>query len=370
VTSAEAWERSPGRRPSPSRRRTIPTVRLSRHRIRLADGHSVSALVAGRGVPLVLVHGFAAEGLLYAQSLSRLVSMGFKVVAIDTAGHGGTAVLPRDGLELAAYSRLLGRAVDELGIRRAVFAGHSMGGRLVTELAASGPERAVAVLLVDAIVGQAWDQIVQACRLWPPLLGVFGTAAIVDTLTTISIDDTHQATKFARLWTRTAWADLSRPWQLLGPFVSVLRSPGSRPLLERLGQAGVPTFVLHGDRDFVVPLAAARDAARRSGGDLVIVKGGSHSWLLKDPETFPSIVGQLLQGRLGGAYERALVEAGLDPAAATIDEIEDAFYVPGAPVRALTPELAFARSDRQRVPRFRWEHSYFGDTPGPGSKTS
>ncbi|MGH8972886.1 MAG: alpha/beta fold hydrolase, partial [Acidimicrobiia bacterium] len=120
-------------------RRAVPTVRLSRHRIRLADGHVVSALVAGRGVPLVLVHGFSAEGLLYAQSLSRLVSMGFKVVAIDTAGHGGTAVLPRDGLELAAYSRLLGRALDELGIGRAVFVGHSMGGRLITELVAADP---------------------------------------------------------------------------------------------------------------------------------------------------------------------------------------------------------------------------------------
>jgi len=57
--------------------------------------------------------------------------------------------------------------------------------------------------------------------------------------------------------------------------------------------------VIHGDRDFVVPLASARDAARRTGGDLVVVKGAGHSWLLKDPETFPAIVGQLLQGRLG-----------------------------------------------------------------------
>lgn len=115
MTSAEAWE-WPSGPPERQGRRAVPTVRLSGHRIRLGDGHSVSALVAGRGVPLVVVHGFAAEGLLYAQSLSRLVSMGFKVVAIDTAGHGGTAVLPRGGLELAAYSRLLGRAVDELGM--------------------------------------------------------------------------------------------------------------------------------------------------------------------------------------------------------------------------------------------------------------
>jgi pimeloyl-ACP methyl ester carboxylesterase len=330
-------------------------VRLSRHQIRLADGHVVSALVAGRGVPLVVVHGFSAEGLLYAQSLSRLVSMGFKVVAIDTAGHGGTAVLPRDGLELAAYSRLLGRAVDELGIRRAVFAGHSMGGRLVTELAAADPSRAIAVLLIDAIVGDTWDNIVAACRLWPPLLAVFASVAFIDSLTTLALNDTAQMAKLARLWGGTAWGDLTRPWQLLNPFISVLRSPGSRSMLERLRQAHVPVVVIHGERDLVVPLATARDAARRSGGDLVVVKGAGHSWLLSDPETFPRIMGELLPGRLGEAYEQALIEAGLEPGSATTDEIEDALYAPDAPVRALTPELAYLRSERRRIPRYRWE---------------
>jgi pimeloyl-ACP methyl ester carboxylesterase len=362
VTST-AWQQpaEPPRRARPATLRSIPTVRLSKHRIELSDGHSVQALVAGRGVPLVVVHGFAAEGLLYAQSLSRLVSLGFKVVAIDTAGHGGTAVLPHDGLELAAYSRLLGRAVTELGIRRAVYAGHSMGGRLVTELAAADPDGAVAVILIDAIVGDAWDQIVTACRWWPPLLGLFSTAAVLDSLATISFDDTSQTAKLARLWGKTAWGDITRPWQLLMPFLSVLRSPGSREMLDGLRQAGVPVVVLHGDRDYVVPLAAARDAARRAGGDLVVIRGGTHSWLLKDPESFPAIMGQLLRGRLGDAYEAALVDAGLDPGAATTAEIEDAFYAPDARVRALTPEPVYARSDR-RCARYDWTVESYSST--------
>jgi pimeloyl-ACP methyl ester carboxylesterase len=365
VTHA-VWEPRPTPPPAGRPRRVvlrgIPTVRLTKHRIQLSDGHSVQALVAGRGVPLVVVHGFAAEGLLYAQSLSRLVSLGFKVVAIDTAGHGGTAVLPHDGLSLAAYSRLLGRAVSELGIRRAVYAGHSMGGRLVTELAAADPDRAVAVILIDAIVGDAWDQIVTACRWWPPLLSVFSTAAVVDSLATISLDDTAQTAKLARLWVKTAWGDVTRPWQLLMPFLSVLRSPGSREMLDSLRQAQVPVVVLHGDRDYVVPLAAARDAARRTAGELAVVKGGTHSWLLKDPESFPAIMSQLLRGRLGDAYENALVAAGLDPGAATTAEIEDAFYAPDARVRALTPELEWARSDRRSEPRYQWSVESYSKT--------
>ena len=360
-----AWEPELPTPPAKTRSRalrSVPTVRLSKHRIQLSDGHSVQALVAGRGVPLVVVHGFAAEGLLYAQSLSRLVSLGFKVVAIDTAGHGGTAVLPHDGMELAAYSRLLGRAVAELGIRRAVYAGHSMGGRLVTELAAEDPQRAVAVILIDAIVGDAWDQIVTACKWWPPLLSVFSTAAVVDSLATLSLDDTPQTAKLARLLAKTAWGDLTRPWQLLMPFLSVLRSPGSSGMLDALHRAEVPVIVLHGARDYVVPLAAARDAARRAGGDLVVIKGGTHSWLLKDPESFPAIMGELLAGgRLGDAYEAALTDAGLDPSA-TVAEIEDAFYAPDARVRALTPELAYARSDRRSEPRYEWAVTSYSET--------
>jgi pimeloyl-ACP methyl ester carboxylesterase len=364
VSNAQAWEPVPQPVPQtvpPSRLRGVPTVRLTSHHFRLADGHRMRASVAGRGMPLVVVHGFAAEGLIYAQTLSRLVSMGFKVITIDTAGHGGTATLPRDGLELAAYSRLLGRAIEELGIRRAVLAGHSMGGRLVTELAAEDPDKAVAVLLIDAIVGGPWDQMIAACRLWPPLLGVLGTAAFVDGLTTVSLDDGTQTAKLAKLLGRTVWNDVSKPWHLLGPFVSMLRSGASGPLLDRLAEAQVPVFVIHGSRDWVVPLATGRDAARRARGDLVVVQGAPHSWLLQDPETFAAIVGELLRGRLGAAYESALIDAGLDPASATTDDIEDAFYEPDAPVRALTPELSWARSERPRFPRFRWDHT---EAPG------
>lgn len=352
MTTAEAWVGKPGR--SRPRLRAVPTVRLAKHTLRLSDGHHVQALVAGHGMPLVVVHGFAAEALLYSQSLSRLVSMGFKVVAIDTAGHGGTAVLPRDGLQLGAYSRLLGRAVSELGIRRAVFVGHSMGGRLVTELAAQEPERVVALLLVDAIVGDTWDRIMTACRWWPPLLGAFGTAALVDGMSNVSFDDMSQTAKLTSLWARTVAGDLTRPWQLLNPFLSVLRSSNSAPLLDRLRVEEVPTFVIHGDEDYVVPVSSARDAAHRSGGDLVVVEGASHSWMLKDPEMLPSIMGALLRGRLGAAYETALVDAGLDPGSATIADIERTFYEPGAPVGAFTPELCFARSDRRCTPRYRF----------------
>src|SRR5258705_13711587 len=84
---------------------------LARHLGTLDDGHQVGVAVCGRGVPLVVVHGFSAEGILYAQTLSRIVDLGFKVVAVDTAGHGGTLGLPTGADTLENYAKLLGRVL-------------------------------------------------------------------------------------------------------------------------------------------------------------------------------------------------------------------------------------------------------------------
>src|SRR2546425_6354720 len=68
---------------------TIPLQRLRSHSLRLSDGHRVGVTAGGRGIPLVVAHGFSFAGGLYVQSLSRLASMGFRVLAVDLAGHGG-----------------------------------------------------------------------------------------------------------------------------------------------------------------------------------------------------------------------------------------------------------------------------------------
>jgi pimeloyl-ACP methyl ester carboxylesterase len=334
----------------------VPRVRLAQHVMRLANGHQVSLAVAGRGVPLVVVHGFTANGMLYAPTLSRLVSMGFKVVAIDVAGHGGTAVLPVQGGDVDAYAALLGRALDELGIRRPILVGHSMGGRLVAQLAADRPDFASGVVLVDAIVGKPWDDLMRWLKVAPPVLGLFATLMILDLAGTVFVvDDKARAARLARSLTRLVVGNVSRPWRLIGPARSILRSPASVPIIEALGQTNVPVVILHGDRDLIVPFATARDAGRRCGARVVAIHGAMHAWLLSDPETFPGIIGELLRAELGGAYERALADNGLDPRTATIADIEGALYEPGSQVLELTPPLEFTRSGaRRQLPRYRW----------------
>jgi len=341
--------------PTPDEERHLLLPRLARHEITLPDGHQVGVAVCGHGVPLVVVHGFSAEGILYAQTLSRLVDLGFKVIAVDTAGHGGTLGLPTGAQSMASYAALLGRVLDHLGVGEAVLVGHSMGGRLVTELAATEPHRAIAVVLLDAIVGDTWDRMVNLFRVFPPLLVGVGATLVLDTVTTVPwFRDPKQAAKLGRLVAPTIAGHLRRPWRMLGPAASILRSRGTKWMLEKLRHDRIPVFAIHGDRDLAVPFSTAKAAARRSRGDLVVVRNASHSWLLKDPETLPAIMHALMRGRLGTAVLKTRLEHGLDFDASD-DEIEAALYAPDALVVELTPrQHVHDTEDLHRPPRYRW----------------
>ncbi len=334
----------------------IAAPRLARHQIRLKDGHLVGVSVAGSGIPLVVVHGFSAEGFLYAQTLSRLVKMGFRVIAIDTAGHGNTQGLPASGQNLAEYSALLGRILDELGIEQCILAGHSMGGRLVTQLAADRPERTIAVILIDAIVGDTWDKMVYLFRLAPPLLAGVSVALLIDSMSVLPLfRDPKQAAKLVRLVAPTIAGHVVRPWRLAGPMVSILRSRSSRYALNELAATDVPLFALHGDHDLAVPLRTAREAAVRAEGTLVTIRHAGHSWLLRDPETLPAIVGELLDGPLGDACTRALRRAGITRRKPTAADIDAACYRKRARVFTLTPAMGnvVVRGHHGR-PRYKW----------------
>ncbi|MEO9223406.1 MAG: alpha/beta hydrolase, partial [Acidimicrobiales bacterium] len=226
-STTESIEVVPIRGPAPEGEVTShgQRPRLVRTSLILDDGTRVGVSIAGRGLPLVVVHGYSAEGFLYAQTLSRLVDLGFQVVAIDTAGHGGTQGFPAMGAPFSAYVELLGRAIDALGIRHAVLAGHSMGGRMVAELASLRPERTVGVVLLDAIVGDTWDRMTQGFRVAPFAFLPYAGLLIWDSVSPLHfLRDPAQAVKFARLGTPVLAGHFRHPGRLAGPAMSLVRS--------------------------------------------------------------------------------------------------------------------------------------------------
>lgn len=344
-----------GTAPSASGREVAPP-RLARYELVLPSGREVGVNLCGEGVPLVVIHGFGGEGILYAQTLARLVRSGFKVITIDAPGHGRSGAVPLwSGFD--RYTSLVSETLDHLGVERAILVGHSMGGRVVSELAAAEPGRVIAVVLIDAIVGEVWDRMVDLFRAAPPLYAAFGLGLLADTASTLPLfGNPQQALKLARLLTPTSAGHLLRPWRLAGPVLTILRAPSSDAVLARIGEHGLPVFVIHGDSDVLVPLRNARAAAARTSGTLVTVHGARHSWLLSDPETFPALLAELQRGPLGDAIDAALAGRGADGTAGPDGLPADAaFCRPGAPIFALTPDTTpVPLRRRHRPPRYRW----------------
>ena len=276
--------------------------RLRRRTIRLDDGHRVGISVCGEGVPLVMIHGVIAEGMLYARTLRRLAGAGFRVIAVDSAGHGRTAGLGRRGWSWDNHVDLHHRVLDHLGIERAVFLGHSMGGRIVVDLAARRPERAIAVIPVNAAIGGLWDKLTASVALVPPLFPL-GVGLLVTDTAISALQGRRHVGSLARLAAPSLADRIRSAPSLPAALFATARAQGSLDTLRDLGDDGVPVIVLHGDRDLTIWYPNARQAADAAGGTLVRIEGGLHSWLLEDADTLPAVVASLLDGVLGRALE-------------------------------------------------------------------
>jgi pimeloyl-ACP methyl ester carboxylesterase len=115
-----------------------------------SDGVQIYFEEHGKGEPVVLVHGFAsrAEHNWGLTQWYTVLAPHYRVIALDCRGHGKSGK-PHDS---ASYSGgTMGedviRLMDHLGIKRALIMGYSMGGRIVTGLLMTHPERLRAAVL-------------------------------------------------------------------------------------------------------------------------------------------------------------------------------------------------------------------------------
>jgi hypothetical protein len=184
---------------------------------------------------------------------------------------------------------------------------------------------------------------------------------VVDTVATVPLlRDPAQARKLGRLVAPVVVGHARRPWRMLGPAVSILRSRGSGWMLDKIAAEGIPLVVIHGERDVAVPMATARDSARRGAGTLVTVQKAGHSWLLRDPRTLPAILDALIASGVGqDILGRIADDLGHESAGylhlASLDDLDAAYLDPGAALLDLSPPFeppdAMPRQDR---PRYRW----------------
>lgn len=313
-------------------------VRFAHHRIPV-DGRLVGVSVGGTGVPLVFFHGIGMNRHAYLRLLNRLPQLGFMVIAMDAPGHGQTAPPRANERSFDHHVDVASRVLDELGVRRAVIVGHSMGGRTAATLAAREPERALAAVLIGAGVGEAFDS--STARLNSPLQAVAGMAAGLADFFIDRVGLHHLGhLRHTSMVTRTALNSLMRADMLLIAAKAIADSPKSAGVLNQLASNNTPVAILHGERDMVIPLAAAVDAAVRSDATLVTLPRACHSWVLSTPWTFAEIMRQLVaHGQLGDGVRHAVAAHATDPS--SVSRPAARFYARSARVFDLAPPVCY-----------------------------
>jgi non-heme chloroperoxidase len=237
----------------------------------------------GTGQPIVFSHGWPLSSDAWEDQMFFLSSHGFRCIAHDRRGHGRSSQ-PRDGNDMDTYVDDLAQLIEELDIKDAIHIGHSTGGGEATRyVARHGKSKRVAgLVVVDGV---------------PPLMlktpsNPAGTPMeVFDGLRASVHADRSQF-----------WKDLSEPFygaNRPGAKVSQgLRDsfwlqgmlcgyPGAYDCIkafsetdftEDLKEIDVPTLIIHGDDDQIVPIAASAMLSSKlvKHAELKIYKGGPH----------------------------------------------------------------------------------------------
>ena len=240
-------------------------------------------------VTVLALHGFLGSGADWHAVASRLEAT---VVAPDLAGHGAAV-----GLDPAAYppdgaAHRLADALEARGVRRALVAGYSMGGRLALHFALRHPDRVGALLLLSASPGLR----TAAARADRRALDAERAAAIARDLPAF-LDAWYRADLWGGLEvatrrglverrSRNDAAELGRSLEGMGT--------GAQPShWDRLREIGVPAVAAAGARDARY-VAIAHEMAAVSSVRPVVIPDAGHALLTEAPASVARLLTALL----------------------------------------------------------------------------
>jgi non-heme chloroperoxidase len=246
------------------------------------DGTEIYYKDWGTGQPVVFSHGWPLSANAWSDQMLFLAANGFRCIAHDRRGHGRSGQ-PWNGNDMDTYADDLASLVEKLDLKDAIHVGHSTGGGEVTRyIGRHGTKRVAKAVLISAI---------------PPLM--LKTAANPGGLPIDVFDGLRAGVQ----------ADASQFYKdLSGPFFGANR-PGSKvsqglrddfwlqsmqaglkaaydcikvfsetDLTEDLKKFDVPTLIIHGDDDQIVPIGASAMLSSKlvKGAILKIYKGAPH----------------------------------------------------------------------------------------------
>jgi len=255
------------------------------------NGQELYYEVHGDGPPLVLIMGIGLDSTLWGLRQLPAFSKAFQVIAFDNrdAGRSSQASAPYTIADMAEDTAGL---LGGLGIDRTHMLGHSMGGMIAMEFALSHPERLDKLVLSGTTAGSG------RAKFDPVSIMSFVAQHDSEGLTTaaqqliwyFSTDflRNHQAVEE----TLALFGSNPNPMTADG-FERQAQAYASHDALDRIGEIGVPTLVLTGEQDRLVPPWLGREIADAIPGaefHLVEGSGSSHAALLERPDDYNKVV--------------------------------------------------------------------------------
>jgi pimeloyl-ACP methyl ester carboxylesterase len=273
------------------------------------------------------VHGIAGTSATWEDVIPRLATR-HTVVAPDLIGHGDSGK-PEGDYSLGAYANAIRDLLEALGHERATVVGHSLGGGVAMQFAYQFPERCERLVLVSSGgLGREVHLLLRAAALpgaetvlpWLCVAGRRSVGRVVHALGGLGL---------------RASADLEESWR---SFVSLAEPDARRAFLHTVrgiidlgGQrvsasdrlylaAGIPTLIVWGEQDRLIPARHAREAHERiRGSRLEIFPGVGHFPHRDDPERFAEVLLDFLEttrpSTIAAKRLRARLRAGPRPAA-------------------------------------------------------
>lgn len=264
----------------------------------LVDGLEVHYQAAGGGPPVfLLLHGFGASTFSWREVMEPLAEWG-RAIAYDRPAFGLTErPLVWEGgspYSTRAQVDLVVDLMDELDVEQAVLVGHSAGGTVALAAALEYPDRVAALVLVDPAVyiGGGTPALVRPL-LNTPQMDHLGPL-IARRISTGGDEFLERAWHDPAKITPDVYAGYRKPLQAphWDQALWELTKASSRPnLAERLDEIRMPTLVVTGDDDQVVPTEEGiRLAGEIPGASLVVFEDCGHVPQEECPEQFLTAV--------------------------------------------------------------------------------
>ena len=266
----------------------------------MVDGKKVHYLEKGEGPPIILIHGFLYNTVMWKKNIDDLAKK-FKVYAIDLWGWGYSERLKDLNYSYALYGKQIVGFLDALKIPRASLVGQSMGGGISVYVAAHFPDRVDKLILVDpTVIPYPMTTTGRIYQL--PLVGEFlnalpGNSLMKKNLKTVWFYDPQKVTdEYAE--------EVLRPLSIKGSYGglmfilrNVLKEPYVQEEAQMLAQRNKPILIIHGREDKAIPVDRSQKVnALWKGSQLVIFEKAGHTPQEEYPEKFnPLAVAFLLK---------------------------------------------------------------------------